>query len=71
MIELTIKHTTQDKQITIYAETMNQLIDEKLPEWIPNFEDDLVWLKRTREYKKRKDAFLEEEKNSGWYYEKK
>lgn len=35
MITLTIKHSDGDRKIIIGAENMKELIDIKLPQWIP------------------------------------
>jgi hypothetical protein len=69
MLTLTIEHSDGSRSITIHAETMKELIDSKLPEWLPKYEKDLSLLKKTKGYKLYKNSFLESEKKSGWYYD--
>lgn len=68
MIRLEITHSDGEKHIMLHGDTMREVID-KLDSWIPRFDNELKWLKRTRAYKENGDAFLESEKKSGWYYE--
>lgn len=69
MITLTIKHSDGTREINLGAETMKELIDVKLPQWLPNYKNDLPLLKQTRDYKIYKNSFLKTERNSGWYYD--
>jgi hypothetical protein len=69
MITLTIKHSDDKREINLSAENMKELIDVKLPQWLPRYEDDLPLLKQCRDYKIYKDVFLTTERNSGWYYD--
>jgi hypothetical protein len=48
---------------------MKELIDIKLPKWIPHWEKDQHLLKQTRRYKTYGKSFVESEKKSGWYYD--
>lgn len=67
MIKLTIANESGEKEIIIHAETMNELIDEKLPTWLPNIEDDLSFL-RVKKPKDWVDKWEERERSTGWYY---
>jgi len=69
MIELTIKHSEDDREITLGAETMKELIDEKLPKWLPKLEDDLSLLKRTKRFKADPVGEEKKERESGWWYD--
>ncbi len=69
MITLTIKHSDGTREINLGAETMKELIDVKLPQWLPNYKNDLPLLKQTRDYKIYKNSFLKTERKSGWYYD--
>ncbi len=69
MITLTIEHSDGDRKIVFSAENMKELIDIKLPEWIPHWEKDQHLLKQTRRYKTYGKSFVESEKKSGWYYD--
>lgn len=69
MITLTIKHSDGQREINLGAETMKELIDVKLPQWLPKYENDLPLLKKGRDYKTYGKTFLKVERNSGWYYD--
>jgi hypothetical protein len=69
MITLTIKHSDGQREINLGAETMKELIDIKLPQWLPKYDNDLPLLKQCRDYKTYGQTFLKTERNSGWYYD--
>lgn len=60
-LTLKIVHNTMDKELNLGADTMNELI-EKIIEWqtMGSFDRDFF----------EKKGRLNEELNSGWYYEK-
>ena len=69
MITMTIKHSDGDREINISANTMKELVDDKLPDWLPKLKDDIRMLKMTKRFKrnpKREEAL---ERKSGWYYD--
>jgi hypothetical protein len=61
-LKLEIKHLTEDRELVLYGDTMNELV-EKIIEWqtLDN---------STKEYYDKKGK-LREEIESGWYYNKK
>ena len=69
MIDLIIKSDEAEKMITLHAKTMKELIDEKLPKWLPSIEEDLPLLKRTKRFKKDPEGEEAKERESGWYYD--
>ena len=69
MIKLTIEHSDGQRKITLGAETMTELIDLKLPKWLPSFKEKESWLRQYKEFKLYGESFLEAEKKSGWYYD--
>lgn len=69
MITLKITHSDGERVITLGAETMKELIDEKLPAWLPKFKNEEEWLKKTKGFKIYGKSFLAAEKKSGWYYD--
>jgi|TARA_R110000803_G_scaffold66770_1_gene128340 hypothetical protein len=48
---------------------MKELIDEKLPNWLPSIEDDLPFLKKTKRFKRDQEGEEAKERESGWYYD--
>ena len=69
MLRLTIEEVDGDSSVIIHAETMKELIDEKLPEWIPRLEDDLPFMKTTKRFQKDPEAEEAKERASGWWYD--
>lgn len=51
MITLRIEHEDGDRVINLGANTMRELIDEKLPRYLPKLKDDLPLLKTTKRFK--------------------
>jgi hypothetical protein len=69
MITLTIEHSDGDRTIKISAETMKELIDVKLPKWLPKLKEDLPLIKKTKRYKLYGKVVEKVERESGWYYD--
>ena len=69
MIFLSIKNEEGDREIILHAENMKELIDEKLPMWLPSIKDDLPFLKKTKRFEKDPKAEEQIEVDSGWYYD--
>ena len=69
MISLTIKHSDGDKSIQLVAETMKELIDEKLPLFLPRLSNDLPLLKKTTRFQLNPETEEAKERASGWYYD--
>ena len=46
MIELIIRHVTEDRTINLRAEAMKELVDDKLQLFLPMLADDLPLLKQ-------------------------
>jgi len=68
MLKLTIKSESGEHEINIHAKTMNELIDDNLPKWLPDWEETKEFLQKVGntdeeiEQKYREDEF--------WYYKK-
>ena len=69
MIKMTIINDAGDSEIALQAETMKELIDEKLPLWLPTLKDDLPLLKRTKRFIANPEMEEAAERESGWYYD--
>ncbi len=69
MIQLSITHSDGDREITLTAKTMKELIVEKLPSWLPKLKEDLPLLKQTKRFKKDPIGEEKKERESGWYYD--
>lgn len=69
MIFLSIKHEDGEREIMLHAKNMKELIDEKLPNWLPSIEDDLPFLKKTKRFKRDQEGEEAKERESGWYYD--
>jgi hypothetical protein len=69
MIYATIKHSKNNREINISAKNMKELIDKKIPAWIPMLENDLPLLKQTERFKKSPGKEEANERKSGWYYD--
>ena len=69
MIFLSIKHEDGEREIMLHAKNMKELIDEKLPNWLPSIEDDLPFLKTTKRFKADPKGEEAKERESGWYYD--
>jgi hypothetical protein len=69
MIHMTIKNDKGDREITLSAKNMKELIDNKLPLWLPRLEDDLPLLKQTKRFKANPEKEEARERKSGWYYD--
>ena len=65
---LNIKHSDGGHEINIHARDMKELIDVKLPKWLPNLEKDLELLRETKRFKKDPIGEEQKELESGWYY---
>lgn len=68
MIQLTITQLGEQREITIFAKTMKELIDDKLPKWLPVFERDIQYLRQTQRFRDDPNA-EKNERDSGWYYD--
>lgn len=68
MITMTIAHENGDREISLSANTMRELVDEKLPKYLPNLIEELPLLKQTSRFKKNPVREEELERESGWYY---
>ena len=55
--------------LNLSAENMKELIDVKLPAWIPTLEEDLPALMHTKRFKSDPVKAEKEERESGWYYD--
>ena len=70
MLILRIENTEdKDKSLQVVADNMKDLIDVKLPNWLPKLEDDLPLLKQTKRFKKNPEKEEQKERESGWYYD--
>ena len=70
MLTLTIKHSDGDREIQLVAENMNELIDVKLPKWLPIETEDMPLIRKTKRYKPDPVGVEKAEIESGWYYYK-
>lgn len=68
MITLIIKHDDGEREIFLKAKNMRELIDEKLPEWLPNLIAELPLLRQTQRFQKDPSGEENKERKSGWYY---
>jgi hypothetical protein len=68
-IIMEITHVDGDRKIVLGAKDMKELIDDKLPMWLPKLEEDLPSLKNTNRFKKNPEKEELEERESGWYYD--
>jgi hypothetical protein len=68
MIILQIKSECGEHEINLHAETMNELIDEKLPKWLPNWEENAEFLRKCG----KSESYLAKIKKEDdfWYYKK-
>lgn len=64
-----IRHVDGDRKIVLSASSMKELIDDKLPVWLPKLEEDLPLLKQTKRFKSNPEKEEEDERSSGWYYD--
>jgi|TARA_R110000765_G_scaffold50736_1_gene102940 hypothetical protein len=69
MIHLTITHGSDSRIISLSAENMAELIDDKLPKWLPRLDEDLPMLKKTKRFKADPKGEEQKEIDSGWYYD--
>jgi len=69
MITLEITHDSDDRTVKIQAETMREIVDVKLPRWLPKLEEDLPFLKQTKRFKDDPEGEEKKERESGWYYD--
>lgn len=72
-IKMVISHVDGDREIFLVAKDMKELIDVKIPEYLPTYvpkiEDDLTMLKLTERFKKDPEGEEKKERESGWYYD--
>jgi hypothetical protein len=68
MIRLKIWHEEGESELHLHAENMNELIDVKLPEWLPTMKDLTFMQENTARFKKDFDGETKKELDSGWYY---
>lgn len=68
MIRLKIWDDEGDSELQLSANTMNELIDEKLPNWLPTMKDLEFMQKNLERFKKDFDGETKKELDSGWYY---
>ena len=68
MIYLRIWHEDGDSEIALHANTMNELIDEKLPNWLPTIKDLEFMQKNLQRFRDDFDGETKKELDSGWYY---
>ena len=66
---LNIKHKDGEREINIHAESMSELIDVKLPKWLPSLKEDLPVLKTLKRFKKDPKGEEQKERDSGSYYD--
>jgi len=66
---MTIEHSDGDRKICISADSMKELIDEKLPVWVPKLEEELPIFKETSRFKANPEREERIERESGWYYD--
>ena len=69
MLKLTITNEDGTRELNIGAETMKELIDVKLPSWLPKLSEDLPLLKQTKRFKADPEGEEKAERESGWYYD--
>jgi len=69
MLKLTIEHEGEDRKLIVYANTMEVLIDNVLPPWLPKLEEDLPSLRTTHRFRKDPTGEEKKERKSGWYYD--
>jgi hypothetical protein len=69
MLQLTIKNEEGDRELRVSGENMKELIDEKLPMWLPKFEEDMRLIRQTKRYKGDPEGVEKQERESGWYYD--
>ena len=68
MIRLSI--TDDDgRELMIGAHNMRELIDEKLPAWLPLLEEDLTLLRKTKRFRADPEGEEAKERGCGWYYD--
>lgn len=68
-IKLHITHVDGEYELMLGAVNMKELIDVKLPEWIPTLEASLPLFKTTKRFKKDPVGEEKKERESGWYYD--
>lgn len=70
MINLKIWDEDNDSEINLTANTMNELIDKKLPEWLPTMKDLKFMQDNLERFKNDFEGETKKELESGWYYVK-
>ena len=68
MIKLRIWDEDNDSEILLSANNMNELIDEKLPDWLPTMKDLKFMQDNLQRFKEDFDGETKKELESGWYY---
>lgn len=68
MIKLKIWDEDNDSEINLTANTMNELIDKKLPEWLPTMKDLKFMQDNLERFKNDFEGETKKELDSGWYY---
>lgn len=68
MIKLKIWNEEDNYEINLHADNMNELIDKKLPQWLPTMKDLKFMQDNLQRFKKDFEGETKKELDSGWYY---
>lgn len=68
MIKLRIWDEDNNSEIMLSANNMNELIDEKLPDWLPTMKDLKFMQDNLERFKNDFEGETKKELESGWYY---